>query len=129
MDNEPDPVQQDIIARQFAEASLTILRQLHSTDGGIASCGESFLLYKTASSYDFEMFDCWFVRIIGCRCTGDTQASFGDDSDSSAAGYGDKDPPTLKPEPATNNLTTKDPAMMKRPPQILVRGCAYGNLK
>ncbi|KAL3796117.1 hypothetical protein HJC23_000620 [Cyclotella cryptica] len=39
-----------------------------------------------------------------------------------------KDPPPLKPEAATN-VTTKDPRMMKRPPQILVRGCAYGDLE
>ncbi|KAL3795152.1 hypothetical protein HJC23_007380 [Cyclotella cryptica] len=37
MDNEPDPVQQDIIAQQFAEASLTILRQLryHCMENGL----------------------------------------------------------------------------------------------
>jgi CheY-like chemotaxis protein len=37
MDNEPDPVQQDVIAQQFAEASLTILRQLryHCMENGL----------------------------------------------------------------------------------------------
>ncbi|KAL7480991.1 hypothetical protein ACHAW6_006671 [Cyclotella cf. meneghiniana] len=37
MDNEPDPGQQDIIAQQFAEASLTILRQLryHCMENGL----------------------------------------------------------------------------------------------
>jgi CheY-like chemotaxis protein len=37
MDNELDPVQQDIIAQQFAEASLTILRQLryHCMESGL----------------------------------------------------------------------------------------------
>lgn len=37
MDNELDPVQQDVIAQQFAEASLTILRQLryHCMESGL----------------------------------------------------------------------------------------------
>eukprot|EP00591_Stephanopyxis_turris_P004494 CAMPEP_0195523582 /NCGR_PEP_ID=MMETSP0794_2-20130614/22833_1 /TAXON_ID=515487 /ORGANISM="Stephanopyxis turris, Strain CCMP 815" /LENGTH=1434 /DNA_ID=CAMNT_0040653605 /DNA_START=89 /DNA_END=4393 /DNA_ORIENTATION=- len=37
MDNEPDPMQQDIIAQQFAEASLTLLRQLryHCMNSGL----------------------------------------------------------------------------------------------
>lgn len=37
MDNEPDPAQQDVIAQQFAEASLTILRQLryHCMENGL----------------------------------------------------------------------------------------------
>ena len=37
MDNEPDPNQQDIIAQQFAEASLTLLRQLryHCMNNGL----------------------------------------------------------------------------------------------
>mmetsp|Transcript_14596 Transcript_14596/g.31751 ORF Transcript_14596/g.31751 Transcript_14596/m.31751 type:complete len:1240 (-) Transcript_14596:40-3759(-) len=37
MDNESDPVQQDVIAQQFAEASLTILRQLryHCMESGL----------------------------------------------------------------------------------------------
>lgn len=37
MDNENDPVQQDVIAQQFAEASLTILRQLryHCMESGL----------------------------------------------------------------------------------------------
>jgi len=37
MDHEPDPYQQDIIAQQFAEASLTLLRQLryHCMNSGL----------------------------------------------------------------------------------------------
>lgn len=37
MDNETDPAQQDVIAQQFAEASLTILRQLryHCMENGL----------------------------------------------------------------------------------------------
>ncbi len=35
-------------------------------------------------------------------------------------------PATAGPGPSP---TTKDPRMMKRPPQILVRGCAYGDLE
>ncbi|KAL9189776.1 hypothetical protein ACHAXT_009451 [Thalassiosira profunda] len=37
MDNEKDPMQQDVIAQQFAEASLTILRQLryHCMENGL----------------------------------------------------------------------------------------------
>ena len=37
MDNENDPMQQDVIAQQFAEASLTILRQLryHCMESGL----------------------------------------------------------------------------------------------
>lgn len=37
MDNEEDPLQQDVIAQQFAEASLTILRQLryHCMESGL----------------------------------------------------------------------------------------------
>lgn len=37
MDNEADPLQQDVIAQQFAEASLTILRQLryHCMESGL----------------------------------------------------------------------------------------------
>ena len=37
MDNEQDPAQQDVIAQQFAEASLTILRQLryHCMENGL----------------------------------------------------------------------------------------------
>mmetsp|Transcript_13043 Transcript_13043/g.24914 ORF Transcript_13043/g.24914 Transcript_13043/m.24914 type:complete len:1243 (-) Transcript_13043:186-3914(-) len=37
MDNESDPMQQDVIAQQFAEASLTILRQLryHCMESGL----------------------------------------------------------------------------------------------
>merc|ERR1712173_477003 len=37
MDNEPDPEQQDIILTQYAEASLTILRQLryHCMNSGL----------------------------------------------------------------------------------------------
>lgn len=36
-------------------------------------------------------------------------------------------PPPAQPTPGT--MKTKDPRMMKRPPQILVRGCAYGDLE
>ncbi|KAL7529351.1 hypothetical protein ACHAXR_002916, partial [Thalassiosira sp. AJA248-18] len=36
-------------------------------------------------------------------------------------------PPVEQPKAAT--MKTKDPRMMKRPPQILVRGCAYGDLE
>ena len=36
-------------------------------------------------------------------------------------------PPPALPDPAT--LKTKDPRMMKRAPQILVRGCGYGDLE
>ncbi|KAL7552967.1 hypothetical protein ACHAWF_016204 [Thalassiosira exigua] len=32
-------------------------------------------------------------------------------------------------QPAAGTMKTKDPRMMKRPPQILVRGCAYGDLE
>ena len=32
-------------------------------------------------------------------------------------------------KPKANEVKTKDPRMMKRPPQILVRGCAYGDLE
>ena len=36
-------------------------------------------------------------------------------------------PPPAQPSQGT--MKTKDPRMMKRPPQILVRGCAYGDLE
>lgn len=42
------------------------------------------------------------------------------------------DPNGPPPPPEVNAATTiktKDPRMMKRPPQILVRGCAYGDLE
>lgn len=39
----------------------------------------------------------------------------------------DGPPPPPLPDPAT--LKTKDPRMMKRAPQILVRGCGYGDLE
>jgi hypothetical protein len=44
MDIEDDPVQQDVIAQQFAEASLTILRQLryHCMEGDKAKSAERF---------------------------------------------------------------------------------------
>eukprot|EP00571_Detonula_confervacea_P006757 CAMPEP_0172313064 /NCGR_PEP_ID=MMETSP1058-20130122/19273_1 /TAXON_ID=83371 /ORGANISM="Detonula confervacea, Strain CCMP 353" /LENGTH=579 /DNA_ID=CAMNT_0013026653 /DNA_START=176 /DNA_END=1915 /DNA_ORIENTATION=+ len=37
-------------------------------------------------------------------------------------------PPAI-PAANTGTMKTKDPRMMKRPPQILVRGCAYGDLE
>ncbi len=41
------------------------------------------------------------------------------------------DPKLVPPAPVTAgpSPTTTDPRMMKRPPQILVRGCAYGDLE
>mmetsp|Transcript_18000 Transcript_18000/g.36849 ORF Transcript_18000/g.36849 Transcript_18000/m.36849 type:complete len:569 (-) Transcript_18000:34-1740(-) len=38
-------------------------------------------------------------------------------------------PSPPKPANNANATTTKDPRMMKRPPQILVRGCSYGDLE
>lgn len=39
------------------------------------------------------------------------------------------DPNGPPPPKITQTVTTKDPRMMKRPPQILVRGCSYGDLE
>ncbi|KAL9182442.1 hypothetical protein ACHAXT_013094 [Thalassiosira profunda] len=39
------------------------------------------------------------------------------------------DPNGPPPVPPAPTVQTKDPRMMKRPPQILVRGCAYGDLE
>ena len=36
---------------------------------------------------------------------------------------------TLPDDPSKSTIKTKDPRMMKRAPQILVRGCAYGDLE
>jgi hypothetical protein len=38
-------------------------------------------------------------------------------------------PPSTASTPSSSTIKTKDPRMMKRPPQILVRGCAYGDLE